>query len=56
MPCNKSFGSFSQDELDKIEKIMLPGKLSETGFIQKGDSLLKIYQDDKIYLDRAGIT
>lgn len=56
MPCNKSFESFSQDELNQIEEIMLPGELSETGFIQKGDSLLKIYQDDKNYLDQVGIT
>lgn len=56
MPCNKSFELFSQDELHQIEKIMLPGELSESGFLKEGDSLLKIYQDDKDYLDKVGIT
>lgn len=56
MPCNKSFELFSKEELFQIEKKMLPGGLSESGFLQHGDSLLKIYQDDKDYLDKVGIT
>lgn len=56
MPCNKPFESFSDNELVTIEKKMLPGGLSESGFIKKDDSLLKIYQDDKDYLDKVGIT
>lgn len=56
MPCNKSFESLSKDELSQIEAKMLPGRLSQSGFLKEGDSLLKIYQDDKNYLDEVKIT
>lgn len=56
MSCDKSFESFSKDELHEIEKIMLPREYSQCGFLKEGDNLFKIYRDDKDYLDKVGIT
>lgn len=56
MPCDKSFESFSEDELHEIEEIMLPGEYSQCGFLKEGDNLFKIYHDDKDYLNKVGIT
>ena len=54
--CTRSFENVSQDELKSIEKQMLPGALSESGFLLQGDSLVDVYGYDKSYLQKVGIT
>lgn len=54
--CNRSFESLSNDELKRIEKLMLPGKFSQTGFIILGDNILDIYNNDKNYISNKKIT
>ena len=54
--CTRSFESLSEAQLKSIEKQMLPGALSESGFLVQGDSLMDVYGDDKSYLQKVNIT
>lgn len=54
--CQRSFESLSPKDIDDIQKIMLPGGKSESGFLLHGDSLRDIYEADRKFLEKLGIT
>lgn len=42
--------------IHKIEKIMLPGKISQEGFLALGENLYTVYKTDHDTLERLGVT
>ena len=54
--CNVSFEELEDNELNKIQKRMYPGKYSELGFLQPGETLIDVYNNDKIFLEYINIT
>lgn len=56
MPCDTKFQSLSDEDIARIEISMKPDGLSQSGFINEGESLRKIYTDDKEKLETLGIT
>lgn len=54
--CNSSYETIPSDELIVIEQRMYPGKYSELGFLQEGETLQKVYDDDKRFLEACNIT
>jgi len=54
--CNVSFEELDDNEINKIEKRMYPGKYSVLGFLQPGEILMNVYKNDKIFLDKINIT
>src|SRR3989338_2178880 len=54
--CNKPNHLIGRQEWLNIQKRMLPGNFSESGFINEGESLEKIIDNDRIILEKRGIT
>jgi hypothetical protein len=54
--CNVVFEELENDEINEIQKGMYPGKYSESGFLQKGETLMGVYNNDKIFLEKVNIT
>jgi len=54
--CNVCFEELETTEINKIEKRMYPGKYSEEGFLQEGETLVDVYNNDRIFLENIGIT
>lgn len=47
---------YSTQQIEELEAKMLPGKLSDSGFLAPGESLAKVISDDNETLKRLGIT
>lgn len=54
--CNVSFEELDEDEINKIQKRMYPGEYSKSGFLQLGETLFDVYNNDKIFLTKVNIT
>lgn len=54
--CNLFFEELENDEINEIEKRMYPGEYSESGFLQLGETLVDVYKNDKIFLEKVNIT
>lgn len=54
--CNRSYEDLSIDEIKMIEARMYPGQYSDEGFLQTGESLFEICENDRQYLQSINIT
>jgi hypothetical protein len=54
--CTRTFESLNQADLSLIQKRMLPGAMSESGFLQPTENLMDVYGNDYSYLQKVGIT
>jgi len=56
LKCNLPYEQLSPEELVEIEYRMYPGNYSQSGFLQQGDSLIEVIDNDKRYLRSVNIT
>jgi hypothetical protein len=54
--CNHSYEDLNIDEIKMIETRMYPGQYSDEGFLQTGESLFEICENDRQYLQSINIT
>ena len=54
--CNLAYEELELDELKQIEQRMYPGMMSDTGFLQEGETLNEVYQADKSFLTSINIS
>lgn len=54
--CNHGYEVLSDEELDKIGERMYPGQYSQEGFLQLGERLREVYENDRLDLEEIGIT
>jgi hypothetical protein len=54
--CNVEYGQLCDDEINEIEQRMYPGKYSNDGFLQIGETLREVCENDRLYLKQVNIT
>lgn len=54
--CNLNYEQISKEEFKEIEKRMFPGTFCTAGFLQLGETLKEVRENDRLYLEQVGIT